>query len=86
MIEFIIGLKIFLLGWTISRFEPISWLLDLLPDNLGFNIFKLLLTCSKCLCLWIGIIMCNIWIAMGVSLFMIIFEKTFGRWERKINI
>lgn len=88
MIEQIItASKIFLLSYTISRFSPLQMLIEMLPNKIYWNLFKLLMSCSKCLALWSGIIMTgNIWISMVVSILMVVFEKTFGEWERKTKL
>jgi hypothetical protein len=81
------AVKIFLIAYTISRFTPIEMILELLPDKLIYNLLRLLMSCSRCLALWVGIILTgNIWLAMSVSFFMVIFEKTFGFWEKKIRL
>jgi hypothetical protein len=85
-LDIIIMIQIFLISYTITRFEPLQMVLDELPDNLVMNVIKLLLSCSKCVSFWTGLIIGNIWMAMIVSLFMVIFEKTFGHWESKIKI
>lgn len=81
----IIG-KIMLLGFTMSRFEPLRMVLDLLPDNLFFNLLRLLLSCSKCIAFWSGIILGGVWIAMLASFLMVIFEKTIGSWIDEIKL
>lgn len=78
--------KVMLISYTISRFEPLKMVLDLLPDNLFFNLLRLLLTCSKCLSFWVGIIIGGIWIGMVSSFTMTIFEKTIGRWIDKVRL
>ena len=80
-------LKISLVVFTITRFEPLIWVLETLPDNLLFNSLKLLLTCSKCLSLYLGAIyFWNIFIGMALSFFFTIFEKSVGRWLNKIDL
>lgn len=89
MIETLIieSIKIFLLTYTISRFSPLQMVLELLPNKLIYNLIKLLMSCSRCLALWSGIILTgNIWLAMTISIFMVIFEKTFGVWENKVKL
>ena len=82
-----IALKVFLIAYTITRFTPIQLLLEMLPDNLFFNVFKLLFSCSKCLALWSGLLLTgDIWLSMAVSFFFVIFEKTFGVWENQIRL
>lgn len=77
-----------ILSYTISRFEPLQIFLGSLPKKfLPFRILTQLLTCSKCLGLWLGILITqDIWIAMIISFLMVVFEKTFGEWEQKIKL
>jgi len=76
--------KILLSAYTVSRFEPLKMVLDLLPDKLIFNLINLLLTCSKCLSFWIGIIFFgDIWMGMLASLIITVLEKTaFNKLEK----
>lgn len=68
MIQAIILLKILAMSWTITKFEPISWLLDLLPDNL-FKYFLIVLTsCFKCCSLWFGIAFGGLWLGVTASI------------------
>lgn len=84
MIEIII--KILLFSYTITRFEPLEWVLELLPDKLLFNILKYILSCSRCLSFWFGWFYSgSFWIAAISSILMVIIEKTFGKWERTIE-
>lgn len=79
--------QIFLLSYTVSRFQPLHLVLDLLPDNLVFNLFRLLLTCSKCLGLWVGVFISgDIYTAMIASLIMTVFEKTIGAWIDQVRL
>lgn len=72
----ILLLKIYLISWFISEFEPIQDLFDylfgLLPENvMSYKIMDYLYTsvgCIKCLCLWITLCMTgNIFYAIGLS-------------------
>lgn len=73
-------------GYIISTFEPISWITDMLPDKLIFNIIRLLLTCSKCITFWFTLIYTHdFFMAAGCSLGMQIFEKTIGKWIKRIE-
>ena len=60
----ILLLKILGLAWIITGFAPISWLVDLLPDNLFKYIVVLLTSCFKCCSLWVGIAMGGIWVGI----------------------
>ncbi len=78
--------KIMILSYTISRFDPLKMILEILPDNLFCNLFRLALSCSKCLAFWTGIIIAGIWWAMLASFLMTIFEKTIGRWIDQVRL
>lgn len=83
----ILLLKIFILCWVITRFEPIQWLLELLPDNLIFNISKLLLTCLKCSLLWVTLLYTgDIYIACGMSFIGFWYDKWIGYYENRIRL
>jgi hypothetical protein len=57
MIEMIIlSLKLFILSWVITKFEPLEWIIDLLPDKLIYNTLAYGLTCLKCLLFWTTLI------------------------------
>lgn len=89
MIDYTIVLeisKIMLISYTISRFEPLKMVLDLLPDKLLFNLIALLLTCSKCISFWSGLFLFNIWVGMIASLIMTILEKTLLRWLERTRL
>ena len=79
----IILIKIVLLAFLITQFEPIRWLLNLLPSNLITAILTLLLTCLKCCSFWIGLIM-TLDIYMAASAFVIgfILDKVLEKYNR----
>lgn len=80
-------LKICLVVFTITRFQPLQFLLELLPDNLFYNSIKFLFSCSKCLSLWLGWILSgNVFIGMFLSFLFTIFERTVGRWLNRIDL
>ena len=90
MIEIII--KSILIGWMITRFEPLQMILELIPDvksplvNIISNIVKLLLTCSKCTTFWLSLLIFqDVYLAIASSFFMVIYEKTIGKWERQVR-
>lgn len=82
-----IMLKIFILSWWISKFEPIQWGLDSLPDNVIKYFLILMSTCLKCSSFWVGLIMTgNIFIACFAAFLGMIYTKTIGNWENTIKI
>jgi hypothetical protein len=80
-------IKLFLLCWVLTRFEPISWLLELLPDNLVFNITKAIITCLKCSLLWVTFLHTgDIFVACGMSFFGFWYDKIIGYYENRIKL
>jgi hypothetical protein len=61
-------IKILLLGWFVSSFEPIQWLLNEIK-NIWIKITLIAITgCFKCSSFFIGLILSqNIWIALTSS-------------------
>ena len=61
-------IKILLLSWFISSFEPIQWLLNEIK-NIWIKITLIAITgCFKCASFWIGLLMTgDIWISLGAS-------------------
>jgi hypothetical protein len=79
-------IKCFLLSWMIVRFEPIQWLLELLPNKLYKWILITLTSCLKCSNFWISFIFIHdIFIASAMAFIGMLYEKTIGTWETKIN-
>lgn len=67
LINIILLLKILGLGFLISNFEPIQWIIDYLPDNMIKWNLMLLFGCLKCVSFWISLIwMGNIWFSIFV--------------------
>lgn len=77
-------LKILLLAWFITKFEPISWILEILepsiPKNnistLIFNISRLSLGCLKCASFYIGLIMGGFWVGCLSSFIAYLYMNT----------
>jgi hypothetical protein len=87
MIDYIILIKVFFLSWFIVRFEPIQWILDLLPNNILKYILITMTTCLKCSNFWIGLILCqDIFIASGMAFIGMLYEKTIGKFETSIKL
>jgi hypothetical protein len=80
-------ISIFLVSWVISRFEPFTMILEVLPDKLLYNLFRLLLTCIKCLMFWITLIYTeNIVLASGMAFIGFWYDKFIGPIERKVRL
>ena len=85
MIETLIG--IWLVSWFITRFEPLQMVLELLPNKLLFNLFKLLITCLKCVSFWITLVYTqNIILASGMAFISFWYDKFIGPIERKVRL
>jgi hypothetical protein len=82
----ILMIKAFILAYFITRFQPIEMLLEILPDKLIFNILKLAFSCSKCCVFYTSLVYThNFYYSVLNSFIMIIFERTIGKWERRIE-
>ena len=80
-------IKLLLLSWFITSFEPIQMLLDLLPDKIYWNILKLITSCLKCCAFWITFIYTgDIFMASGISLVAAIFDKTINSWLHRVRL
>lgn len=87
MIDYIILLKIFFLSWFIVRFEPLQWILDLLPNNIFKYVIITMTTCLKCTNFWLGLILTqDILLASCMAFTGMLYEKTIGSWETKIKL
>ena len=87
MIELFLLIKLFLLSWVITRFEPISMILEILPDNLIFNLFRLLLTCLKCVLFWMTLSFTgDIFISAGMAFIGFWYDKLIGPIENKVRL
>jgi hypothetical protein len=85
MIEELIS--IWLVSWFITRFEPLQMILELLPNKLLYNLFKLLITCLKCVSFWITLIYTgNIVLASGMAFISFFYDKFIGPIERKVRL
>ena len=85
MIETLRG--IWLVSWFITRFEPLQMVLELLPNKLLFNLFKLLITCLKCVSFWITLVYTqNIVLASGIAFVSFFYDKFIGPIERKVRL
>lgn len=61
-------IKILLLSWFISSFEPLAWLLNEIKLMWPKLILIAITGCFKCASFWIGLLMTgDIWISLGAS-------------------
>ena len=87
MILTIILIKVFLLSWLITRFEPLQMILELLPDKLIYNLIRLLLTCLKCVLLYTTFIFTgDIFLAAGMSFIGFWYDKLISPIENKVRL
>jgi hypothetical protein len=85
MIEMLIS--IWLVSWLITRFEPLQMLLEALPNKLLYNLFKLLITCLKCVSFWMTLIITkDIFMASGMAFISFWYDKIIGPEERKVKL
>lgn len=85
--DFLIDLaKILVTSWLVTRFEPLQWLINLLPNNKLKYLIQDATTCMKCMSLYIGLLITfNIYIAAFASFLSVIYMKTIGQWEQKVK-
>ena len=89
MILTIILLKCLLLAKFITGFEPIQWLLDILPDNLIKYLLVVITSCFKCCAFWTTLIYTgDIFIAAGASYIAYLYHNAEQNlitllWQRK---
>ena len=80
-------LKIFMISWFVSRFEPIQMVLEVLPNKLAYNLIRLLTSCLKCLAFWITLIYTgDLFLASLMAFIGFWYDKIIGRIENKIRL
>ena len=80
-------ISIWLVSWLITRFEPLQMLLELLPNKLIYNLFKLLITCLKCVSFWMTLFITqNIFLASAMAFISFWYDKIIGPQERKVRL
>lgn len=78
--------KTLILSWLVTRFEPLQWLINLLPDKKIKFLIQDATTCMKCMSLYLGLmIFGDIYIAALASFLSVIYMKTLGVWEQKVK-
>jgi hypothetical protein len=80
-------LNILLLSWVITKFKPIQIILEILPDNILFNMTRLLLTCIMCCSFWLTFCLIgDIYLASLNAFVAFWYSKIFGYWENRIKL
>lgn len=78
--------KTLVLSWLVTRFEPLQWLINLLPDKKIKFLIQDATTCMKCMSLYLGLMISgDIYIAALASFLSVIYMKTLGVWEQKVK-
>jgi hypothetical protein len=86
MENYILLAKLFFVCWFITRFEPIQWFIELLPNSFIKNIIIILTTCLKCCSFWLSLAFTgDIFIASIMAFVGMLYEKTIGKWETTIK-
>lgn len=79
--------KILLLSWVITRFKPIQIIIELLPDNLLFNLVKLLLTCAMCVSFWLTLSLTqDVYLASLNAFILFWYDKIFAYYENRVRL
>lgn len=79
--------SILAISWTISRFEPLHMAAELLPNNIAFNLLRLMIGCFKCLSLWIGLAMTgSLAIASAMAFVAFWYDKILGPIENRVRL
>lgn len=89
----ILIIKIFLLGWFISRFSPIQWILEGIENNfhakrhfihMTFFLIREMTSCGKCSAFWVGLVIGGLWPALIASFLSFWYDKLLSPYENKI--
>jgi len=81
------GIKMFILSWMITRFQPLQIILEMLPNKLIYNFTKLLFSCLMCVSFWSTLIWTgDIFIASGVAFVGFWYDKIIGFYENRVRL
>lgn len=79
--------KLFFISWLITRFEPLQMILELLPDKLITNLIKLLLSCLKCVFMWMTLLTTGSIFLAAVGAFVAFwYDKFISPIENKVRL
>jgi len=84
IVEFI---GIFLISFLITHFDPLAWLIDLLPNNFIKSLLVILFGCIKCISFWITLgYTRNIFYAALMFFIVFWWDKIIGPYENRIKL
>ena len=79
--------KMFIISWLVTRFQPITMILDVLPDKLIYNLIRLLLSCLMCFSFWFTLIMTGSIVTASIAAFVgFWYDKILGSIENRIRL
>lgn len=79
--------QVLILSWLITRFKPLEMILELLPDNLIFNLVQLLFSCLMCVSFWTSLILTqDIFTSALISFIGFWYDKIFGFYEKRVRL
>ena len=84
MIGTLVG--IFLIAFLISHFEPLHWLIDLIPNTFIKSVLTIGFGCVKCLSFWITLGYTRDIMVASLMFFIVFwYDKIVGPYENKIK-
>lgn len=93
MEEMIILGKILSSSFVLTKFAPISWIIDIIRGNikndylmLFFNIITLALDCFSCASFWIGFIFFGFWYAISAYIISYFYNQLVAPFVDKIRL
>ena len=79
-------ISIFLISFTIVKFEPLTWLIELIPNNFIKSLLVILFGCQKCVSFWITLgYTRNIVLACLMYFIVFWYDKIIGPYENRIK-
>lgn len=79
-------LKVFILAWWLTHFEPAKMVIDLIPESMLKWILQLILGCITCASFWIGLIIFkDLSLAALSSYIGFWYGKLIGPYELKVR-
>lgn len=79
--------KILVLSWLITKFEPLHIIVEMLPDNILFNLFRLMIGCLMCVSFWTTLYLTgDIYISSLNAFIAFWYNKTLGWYENRVRL
>jgi hypothetical protein len=79
--------SIFLISFTMVKFEPLQWLIELVPNKFIKSLLVVFFTCIKCFVFWSTLIYTrNIVLACLMYFIVFWYDKIIGPYENRINL